>query len=252
MSPYATLPEAVVDAWAGLSPKAKAVAGALASFMDKGGKCWPSIAALGKGAGLGRVYSVTLALKELRDAGLVEIVRRGQHKTNLYRWSDPAQSVGSDARQTPRKTRARPRALRVPDPANSAGENTPKNTPKNTGGDGVADRAEAATPEGLRGLALYERDRTLCRRWGELLAAWEAAYPDLDVLAEVARAHAWEVANPARRKKDRPRFLAAWLGRAKPTEVDAELARREAEADAASLRYAESGIEERLAAEGKV
>lgn len=69
-------------------------------------------------------------------------------------------------------------------------------------------------PDDLRGLALYEADGKLCRAWGELLGAWRAAFPRLDVLAEVRKAHAWESANPARRKTDRRRFLNTWLGNA--------------------------------------
>jgi phage replication O-like protein O len=69
-------------------------------------------------------------------------------------------------------------------------------------------------PAELCGLALYEADGKLCRAWGELLGAWKVAFPRLDVLAEVRKAHAWESANPARRKTDRRRFLNTWLGNA--------------------------------------
>ncbi len=68
-------------------------------------------------------------------------------------------------------------------------------------------------PDALKGLQLYEKDATLCRRWPELFPLWCDAYPGLDVLAEVKVAHAWEVSNPKRQKKDKPRFLANWLKR---------------------------------------
>ncbi len=52
--------------------------------------------------------------------------------------------------------------------------------------------------------------------WPQLVADLTRAHPHLDVLAEAAKAYAWETANPARRKTPRGRgaFLASWLGRA--------------------------------------
>jgi hypothetical protein len=80
--------------------------------------------------------------------------------------------------------------------------------------------AEPATkewpvPEALRALRLYAADGRLCVTWDQLMGAWRAAYPTLDILREVAAAHAWEVANPHRQKtsRGRPKFLTAWLER---------------------------------------
>ena len=68
-------------------------------------------------------------------------------------------------------------------------------------------------PPELVDLELYAVDEKLCARWPKLFAAWKVAYPGLDIVAEVKRAHAWEVANPKRRKKDRARFIGNWLQR---------------------------------------
>lgn len=68
-------------------------------------------------------------------------------------------------------------------------------------------------PQDLKGLVLYEADANLCRRWPELVLAWSKSYPGVNIPSEVANAHAWEVANPTRRKKDRPKFLNGWFGR---------------------------------------
>ena len=68
------------------------------------------------------------------------------------------------------------------------------------------------TPKELADLELYREDERLCRRWHELLAAWKVAYPGIDILAEVRKAHAWEVVQPIR-KKDRAAFLRRWLNR---------------------------------------
>lgn len=69
-------------------------------------------------------------------------------------------------------------------------------------------------PSDLKDLPLYAADVKLCNGWAELSPAWGQAFPGIDVVAEVRKAHAWEVANPARRKVNRPRFLAGWLARA--------------------------------------
>lgn len=65
----------------------------------------------------------------------------------------------------------------------------------------------------MKGLALYEVDGSLCRRWEELEKAWLVAFPRMNVLNEIRKAHAWELSNPANRKKDHPRFLNLWLQR---------------------------------------
>ena len=64
------------------------------------------------------------------------------------------------------------------------------------------------------GLELYESHPTLCRDFPGLLKAWEKAYPGVDVRGEVRKAHAWEVANPKRRKRNKTRFLNNWLAEA--------------------------------------
>lgn len=74
--------------------------------------------------------------------------------------------------------------------------------------------APVQIPPELVGLDLYRRDERLCRRWAELIAAWRVGCPGVDIETEVARAHAWEVENPAKRKTNRARFLGSWLRRA--------------------------------------
>ncbi len=69
-------------------------------------------------------------------------------------------------------------------------------------------------PPELQDLPLYREDKRLHRKWPELLPAWKAACPGIDVMAQVRRAHAWEVGNPQRRKRNRPRFLTNWMNSA--------------------------------------
>ena len=72
---------------------------------------------------------------------------------------------------------------------------------------------EFEIPLELFDLQLYRADPKLCKLWPDFLVAAKAAYPGVDILAEVKKAHAWEVANPSNRKKMRTRFLASWLSR---------------------------------------
>lgn len=71
----------------------------------------------------------------------------------------------------------------------------------------------ATTPRVLAKFELYAKDLKLCARWDSLRKAWESAYPAVDLLAEMAKAHAWEISNPARRKLDKGRFLTRWFAR---------------------------------------
>lgn len=45
-------------------------------------------------------------------------------------------------------------------------------------------------------------------------AGFKTAYPAIDLAAEVAKAHAWVLANPKNRKSNWGRFLNGWLGKA--------------------------------------
>jgi hypothetical protein len=74
-----------------------------------------------------------------------------------------------------------------------------------------ADAAPAPIPQELENLELYRVDKRLCKAWLSFYEAAKTGYPNVDVLAELRVAHAWEVANPSRRKKDRVRFLNNWF-----------------------------------------
>lgn len=73
--------------------------------------------------------------------------------------------------------------------------------------------APAVVPAELAGLQLYAKDSILCRSWPTIRPEWDVSFPGLDVLAQVRMAHAWEMANPTRRKVNRISFLTNWLTR---------------------------------------
>lgn len=75
------------------------------------------------------------------------------------------------------------------------------------------------SPPDFDGLKLYTDGqqkgiKALWRTWPDLKAATAEAYPGIDLLAELRAAHAWEVANPKKRKTDKVRFLHNWFARA--------------------------------------
>ena len=82
---YAYMPAEIIEALPGMSGKACKIAMALAVFMDKQGKCWPSNRTLMGTSGIMRRQSVTAALNELVELGLLEI-KKEKFARNLYTW----------------------------------------------------------------------------------------------------------------------------------------------------------------------
>jgi len=78
--------------------------------------------------------------------------------------------------------------------------------------DSKAKGAWAIPPE-LADLELYAADQKLCTAWEGLIRAWRQSFPRMNILAEVRKAHAWEVANPERRKRRRGAYLNGWISR---------------------------------------
>jgi hypothetical protein len=74
----------------------------------------------------------------------------------------------------------------------------------------------------LEDLDLYRADEKLCQRYDKLHAEWTRAFPNVNVTHQVIRAHAWEVANPAKQKKDRARFLYNWIARAASSQEESQ------------------------------
>lgn len=75
----------------------------------------------------------------------------------------------------------------------------------------TAEETVAVAPVELQGLELYERDTNLCAVWPRLYPVWQKQFPDSDVMALVKRLHAWEVANPTRRKRNRAKAIVTCL-----------------------------------------
>lgn len=62
-----------------VSPSAKAVLMCMADYADGGGRCWPSIAAIGEWTCLGKT-AINSAIKSLEGAGLIQVDRsNGRH-----------------------------------------------------------------------------------------------------------------------------------------------------------------------------
>lgn len=66
----------------------------------------------------------------------------------------------------------------------------------------------------LLGLDLYLADEKLMTKIWTVDKAWMKAYPGIDIGMEIKKAHAWEITNPDRAKKNRIKFFNTWLSRA--------------------------------------
>lgn len=114
-----------------------------------------------------------------------------------------ARTASARAHKDVRASRSAPREAPESDPPDPGTSSENPKTPR---------RPDRVPPE-LADLPLYREDRKLCARFDELVRAWSQANPRVDVLATIRRAHAWEVSNPRRRKRDRAKFLERWIAR---------------------------------------
>lgn len=224
MTPYAVLPDHVMAVWPGLSPSAKAVAGALGCYMNGAGECWPSVAELQKRSGIHKRQTVTRAIAELEGQGILTVRwvgpwRRVLAWTKLPSGGATKRHGGESTKRTGGESVERhieQSHMNNPNRTSSCAEQNPE-TLQGDSKVTIQGNSAPSVPRELQGLALYEKDPKLCEGWPELREAWERAYPGVDIVAEVRKAHAWEVANPGKRKKHRARFLGSWLSRAKPS-----------------------------------
>lgn len=163
----------------------------------------------------GRIHHPRLLREWLRIFDVYKSRSKGAQLANKHRRNTkPRKDLTLSGQSASVERHAQPRAAGVDQIRSDQIQNTEKNR------NGVSPEpgkrpgsAPAAAPLDLMGLELYARDARLCKAWPKLLATWQHAYPGLNIVAEVRKAHAWEVANPAKQKVDRPRFLNTWLGR---------------------------------------
>lgn len=68
------------------------------------------------------------------------------------------------------------------------------------------------SPKELQDYPHYLKDRLFCRDWERLRAEWTRAFPSVDILAELRKAHAWQSAKQP--KVNQRAFLHRWLAKA--------------------------------------
>lgn len=73
--------------------------------------------------------------------------------------------------------------------------------------DGIAHEPPLEVPIQLKNLELYATDKKLIKAWPKLYKALQQGYPNVNLRELIPRLHAWETANPNKRKKDRPKFF---------------------------------------------
>lgn len=117
----------------------------------------------------------------------------------------------------PSKSKAKPKAEKTPpSPSPSPSPSPVSNNDASAEPPAPAVAPAHIVPDELKGLALYEADAKLCFDLPQMLPNWRQCYPGVDLLIEIRKAHAWEMANPKKRKTPRGRmkFLNSWMDRA--------------------------------------
>ena len=268
---YVYLPERVVKSWPELSPAAKAVAVAIASFMNgEATGCFPGVKSISKVAGYKNGRTTQRAIGELISAGVLTVVRRpGQ--SNLYSWGVSApppvpQTTPSD--DHPRKISTK--TPRTTDHPKDTNKDTNKNLPS---GDGAATRKRSkknskksnprpnggnvwrwwhgANTSAGRKLIKTSADTAAAKRLAGMVHEGDF---DENQLRECMVAFLADV-DPFLLKNGHalrllPIKLNAYLNKPPPPR-NPESERLEAEFEKASLSYRDSGIEEQITAQGQ-
>ena len=187
----------------------------------------------------GRAKRIQTALKSLTNRNLIA-VKTQDGTITIPRW-DEAQETPAAARKRRQRAREKERDSHADVMGHVTGEaevEADSLTALGTEGESPGDNC---IPVELCGLELYERDVRLAMRWPELLRSWRRTYPRVDIAAEVAKAHAWEIEHPKKRKKDRAAYLGRWLRRCADRQAVAS-AEGDAEWVAATNHLIESGV----------
>jgi hypothetical protein len=125
---YAYLPDAVINAWPKLSPSAKAVAVALASFMNGKGECWPGVKALLERSGLRKPQTVADAVAELERMAVVNVQWRAR-RARVFSWAKvPPDGTNENAGERHNRETESAVARHPKMPLRGTGNNTKNNT----------------------------------------------------------------------------------------------------------------------------
>lgn len=199
----------------------------LANRADGGWRCWPSIETLAKESSLTE-RSVYRTIKELVHSRLI-LVATGSGNRNIYTLTPDTPSGDRESDVTPCQvtesqvdpdtvspTPDTPSAQRARLPMNPK---EPKENPKNFRRD--EEDLDAPITASLAGpvyeLPLRSKANGKAKAFPvsrEHFAAWQEAYPLIDVRAELKTIKAWLVSNPGKRPaSDMLRFVNAWLKR---------------------------------------
>lgn len=167
---------------------------------------------------------VEAALKQLIEYGVAGTAEDGSIYSRRMRREAKQERTKREAGRkgglaSGRSRRERKGRSPSPSPAPSPSSSTEKTKEKASARSDEAASSGPAMPADFEGLELYQDGslrgvKRLWERWESLKAGAEQTWPGIDVAFEMRKAHAWEVANPARRKVDKVRFLNSWFNRA--------------------------------------
>lgn len=180
------------------------------------GRCMPSHDKLARDCGMSKT-AIKSAINALADKGLLEIERRSDGSVNLtnqYLLRTDAvhkcpTSSGGVGRQTTHPVATRPMASDDRGGASDdrgVGRETPTKQEVETVRETKNKKKECALAISFDGISFQNVSD------GQI-KIWVAAYPAVDVPADILRAASWLNANPSNRKYDYRRFLNNWLSR---------------------------------------
>lgn len=169
------------------------------------GRCDPSHKRLAKECGMS-ISSVKRAIAELEAAGYLTVENRrigdvnlpNQYVLNLNRVGSHRTEVGSH----------RPEGVGSHRPTNQESNNQEYNQEEE-----VTVRAPRKKKATERPVFNWETGK-IEGIPAAAIAKWREAYPGINVDMEIAKAEAWQIANPNNRKSNYVRFLNGWMSRA--------------------------------------
>lgn len=205
----------------------KIVLVALADRANDDGECWPGYASLAEKCSMSE-RNVMRIVASLETKNLLSITTRkdaenNRQKTNIYRLNveqKPGDILSPGNEQKPGdkcdKSRVTPVSPNTSVNQTSVVRAGEKDSPALTN----SAPSKKTDPEKPALKIEFDAERQQFVNISESqYAKWDAAYPKLDVDAELEKAELWLMANPKKRKQNYLKFINGWLGRAATTQA---------------------------------
>ena len=184
----------------------KIILAIIQNYQDINGKAWPGKRTLQSKSGLSG-KTVLVSIKRLETAGLLEVERRGNGKSNHYKSGVETIPVS--------------KVSRCNNDTTGGVETTPE----------AVTKLHRIKTDLLNKTNIEQSSFAFVLKNDEIfhlpqakLEEYESTYPEIDIAGEFAKAAQWLRDNPGKRKTEKGmfRFLGSWLSRAKPKQEAGE------------------------------